>query len=171
MNNKGMTLTELMVSITMLSIAVVLMYGLMSNLQKKKNAVDIRADELIKIADIEKAFQKKVLSQSDYGRKKVYKCNSTTDLVNYNSSKLTVAYKTTGSCNKYELSINDNVILLKDLINTSRQWKWTMKKDCSFLDASKEEDNVSNTYNYVIKCYKNKAADYIKFPIYFSLVG
>ena len=52
MNNKGMTLTEIMVSITMLSIAVVLMYGLMSNLQKKKNAVDIRADELIKIESI-----------------------------------------------------------------------------------------------------------------------
>ena len=39
------------------------------------------------------------------------------------------------------------------------------------LKKGKYNNEESNTYNYVIKCYKNKAADYIKFPIYFSLVG
>ena len=43
MNNKGMTLTELLVSIVMLTIASVLMYGLMSNIQKKRKDVDVRA--------------------------------------------------------------------------------------------------------------------------------
>lgn len=169
MNNKGMTLTELLVSIVMLTVAIVLMYGLMSNLQKKKYEVELRADELIKIADIEKAFQTRVMKESNYGRNNVSKCSGTTNIVSYTNPTLTIKYKTTVSCNQYEVAIrNGNTIELKNLTNNDIL-KWTMKKSCSWVTTS--SNTTKNIYNYVISCTKDGVTDYIKFPMYFSSVS
>ncbi|MBQ9834570.1 MAG: prepilin-type N-terminal cleavage/methylation domain-containing protein [Bacilli bacterium] len=68
MNKKGMTLIELIVSIAMLSVALVFMYGLMTNLQRKKNDNDAYTDNIMKIVDIETKIQNVLMDDFEFGR-------------------------------------------------------------------------------------------------------
>ena len=168
-NNKGMTLTELLVSIVMLSVAMVLMYGLMSNLQKKRNDVDLRADDLIRIADIESKLQQYIMKPSDYGRASV------------NSVTITVASNTSASI------IIDSVIHSISITNSegssditysngSDTEKWTLKnKECKIENIEPCSNNscnpgVKRSYLQITCTAKSndEIKDYIKIPMYFS---
>ena len=177
LNNRGMTLTELLVSITMLSVALISMYGLMSNLQKKKNEVDVKADDLIKIADIEKAFQDIVMKPTGYGVGKIYHCGSGVQISKFdvNYKEINIKYnlnsESNSGCNLYTLSVNNKVIEIKDNNDSNKNRKWTLKKSCEFLSPSEDnEDNTNHIYYYVIKCTEGNIVDYLKFQMYFSNV-
>ena len=163
MNNKGMTLTELLVSIVMLTIASVLMYGLMSNIQKKRKDVDVRANDLIRILDIETRFQNEVMEPIDYGRDKVnftyYGCNS-------DSNPSIVYIKFNGIT--FTVNVSGSTISLKKDTTTTATWTLS-DSTCTILsDSCTKKDDTNHMYNIVVKCSGSKIDNYIKFPMYFK---
>ena len=154
LNNKGMTLTELLVSITMLSVAMILMYGLLSNVQKKKNEFTAKADILIPIADIEESFQDIVMGPCDYGRNKVTEVSVTGPT----SNKVTITYDS----NNYNVEIADGnkIKIYKGDNAANPDFAKTLEQSCSFKNLVAND----NKYVIIIKC----GEDYIKLPMYFK---
>ena len=180
-NKKGMTLTELLVSIVMLSVSLILMFGLMSNLQEKKRDVDSRSDDLVIISDIEQRLQENIMDRYniDFGRadisaiseKRPYSCDSgkstCVDIIITNS--------TGNHINKIKVlnkpDSHGNTIINYD--ESSTHLKWTIKgKKCEMSDDMSMVDNIY----LVITCYNgsnkndSSAVEYIKLPIFSPLV-
>ena len=169
-DNKGMTLTELLASITMLTIAMVMMYGLMANLQKKKSVVDANSENLIPIVQIEKSFQEIVMEPINYGRNNITEnVKFSADGETYSDSiyltdqtQVYIKYNTT---NKYKIEISENnKIIIQDMNNSDKKISQKLKKSCKF----KEGNIGNNPYNIIIKCEDGNSINYIKFPMYFK---
>ncbi len=157
LNNKGMTLTELLVSITMLSVAMVLMYSLMSDLRKRQKEVSYRTNDMIRVSDIEYKLQESIMKSSDYGRDAI---NSVK--IEKSSSTITI----TIDSKVHKINVRGNTISYD--LDSAPQAKW------SFEDKNCEIDNVNTSGKsavIAIKCaVKNNQNlyDYIKIPLYFA---
>ena len=173
-NNKGLTLIELLISIVMLTISIVLMYGLMSNLQKKRVEVDSRTKDIVKISDIEQTIQEYMMGPVDvnYGRQ-----NATIAIQESTSSKIII--KITTDSNIYEntitISSDKHIINYSQKIgsntNNDATTKWDMgQKECTIINYCEKIENYCTTNSkYIsIKCKDNNtnSYDYINIPIY-----
>jgi prepilin-type N-terminal cleavage/methylation domain-containing protein len=176
-DKKGMTLTELLASIVILTTAVILMYGLMSNIQKKKNDVNSRTSSMVIIADIEKSLQGDIMGipAINYG-KKTPKSVAIKNITDGKQIVIKASDDTTYTNNlTVKISNKDTIIEYNRTKGaTKKERKWVIKdKKCTMDDISKYRGDTSsylysNTWIYiVIKCVDNRTSEYeyIKVPI------
>ncbi len=160
----GMTIVELLVSITMLIVATGIMYGLMINLQKKKNEVDAKTSDLITIADIEKTFQDVVMGYCDYGREALSQMR--TGIAGANNNIITITLNG-GQIFRIGIDINNKKnIFLEDYTKRETIRQWSLKEECKIEHwkvVSTEGKPDDYTRLIVIKCGDN----YIKIPMIF----
>lgn len=162
MNKKGMTLMEVIISIAMLSVALVFMYGLMVNLQHKKNVSDAYADNLIKIADIETQIQKEFFDFISFGQvvfsEAEIKAKEDSLSISINKNTKTVGF-------------SPNEIIIKDG-NESIIKKWTLNNNASSISYFTAEEYKDKKLFYQYKIYfkdaEEKIIDFISIPIYFQ---
>ena len=165
MNNKGVTLMELLVSIAMLSAAMALMYSMMANLQNKKKNLDIRSADLLKIADMENNIEKAIMGPVDYGRDKL-SCLTITSGVN----SRTITMKKNDTTYNYTIKSTNNVIELSGSYN----YKWTLSngKKCSLQSNNYQSISDKKTgFMIIILCEdeNSRKTDYIKLPFLFGV--
>lgn len=170
MNKKGMTLMEVIISIAMLSVALVFMYGLMVNLQHKKNVSDAYADNLIKIADIETQIQKEFFDFISFGQvvfseaEIKAKEDSLSISINKNINK-------NGEVQTKTVGFSPNEIIIKDG-NESIIKKWTLNNNASSISYFTAEEYKDKKLFYQYKIYfkdaEEKIIDFISIPIYFQ---
>lgn len=163
LNNKGVTLIELLVSITMLGTVMILMYSLMTNIQDKKNNVDMKADDMIKIADLETELQKAIMKPLNYGRTPV-SCAS----IRGNNSSITISIKRNNSVTNHIISASNNVISYSG--NGTRKWTLKAGKSCSIAFTNNVLSSNKPVSNIKIECKdsNNKTVDYIRVPLLFK---
>ena len=157
-NNKGMTLTELLVSIVMLSVSMVLMYSLITNLQNRKNEVDLRTNDLVKIADIESNMQNFIMKPYNYGKKVI---NNVTVSINDKVATLNI------DSDAHSISIAENNIVYTSPSNDVTKWSLKDKK-CNKIESIAQND--SKCFYILITCEataNNNIKDYIKIPMCF----
>ena len=180
LNNKGMTLTELIVSIAMLSVALVLMYGLMSDLQKKKRDVDSRADDLVFISDIEQRMQDYIMKVENlnYGRGDIKTISESLNTTTKRATITVTKNDASSSSNSIEIykNTNNSTITLTHTSSggSTETTKWTLKdKTCDIADKAA----TSDTIYLVITCYNgatlgsSSAIEYIRVPLFSSRSG
>ena len=166
-NNRGVTLIELLVSIAMLGTVMILMYSLMTNIQNKKNNVDMKADDMIKIADMETKLQKAIMKPINYGRTPV-SCVS----ISGDNHRKTVTIKRDNNTVNHTISASSNVINYSG----NGTHKWTLKegKNCSISSyisyLSSAKLGIKPFANITIECEdnNNKTVDYIGVPMLFK---
>ncbi len=166
MNNKGVTLTELLVSVVMLSTAMILMYSLMSDIRLRKKEVDLRSNDIVKVGDVEHKLQQFIMEPINYGRDPVSSVRITTGT---NS----VVINIDGTI--HTINANDSVITYSQNKDTSKKGKWVFndKKCNSIVNA---EAGNARKYSYIIiTCtsdFNEDIKDSIRIPMYFqSLSG
>ena len=186
MNNKGMTLIELIITIAMLSVAMTFMYGLMTNLQRKKNDNDAYTDNLMKIVDIETGIQKSIMNDFDFGREEVTKVRVWNDLW-FNGNDTNDHSKVTGHYIRldvymdgvwYEKSIGINDKGRTVRVRYKKNNAWVDDKIWKF-DSEVQGININeNCHRYIdsLFCQINlylyddnkKVLDTINIPLYFK---
>lgn len=158
-NNKGMSMVELLVCMAMLSVTMVFMYELITNLQAKRNKIDAEADNMVLIADIESTIQKELFGTEDY---------------NFGRNKLNITTR----------DEDRNIIITKDRVDkviqiisknnietiTLEANNWKLKKGIKYkgIDEELYTDSLSGkTYKtYIIKFEDNSGnLQYIKIPM------
>lgn len=186
MNKKGMTLIELIISIAMLSGVLVFMYGLMVNLQKKKNDSDAYTDNFIKIAEIETEIQKSIMGYLNFGRDKLGKVRIWNDLwcsnndinnpknVNYHGVRIDMYDKNNTLINQMQVSLNPKTRVLRLRRIENNTWVdsklWTLDKAVAGYRIGENcQLYNSNLYCQIyISLYndEDKIIDAINMPIY-----
>lgn len=166
MNKKGMTLMEVIISVAMLSVALVFMYGLMVNLQHKKNVSDAYADNLIKIADIETQIQKEFFDFISFGQVVFSEVN-----IEEKNDSLSISINKNGEFQTKTVDFSPNEIIIKEK-NGSIIKKWTLNNNASSIENSIEKYTDGKKLFYQYKIYfkdaEEKIIDFISIPIYFQ---
>ena len=172
MNKKGMTLMEVIISIAMLSVALVFMYGLMVNLQHKKNVSDAYADNLIKIADIETQIQKEFFDFISFGQVVFSEANiEAKNDSNAKNESLSISINKNGKVQNKTVYFYPNEIIIKEK-NESIIKKWTLNNNAISIEKSIVEKIYGKKLFYQYKIYFKDAEeniiDFISIPIYFQ---
>lgn len=181
MNKKGMTLMELIISIAMLSVGLVFMYGLMVNLQNKKSKNDAHTDDLVKIAEIETEIQKSIMSFTDFGQDSV---NSVVICDSGNDSSydlVGIIITDNGKTQSKEIGwskVGTNSSIIIKNKNESGVWnverKWNLNESINNIDATIKcnndalEKEVMCQLNFYLKDVDNNIIDAINVPLYYK---
>lgn len=171
MNKKGMTLMELVVSIALLSVALVYVYGLMTELQRKKNKTDDYNDNLIKIAEIEVDVQQHLLDFISMGRTKADEItiDATSSMLSLNITRTSAGI--TSNKERRVTFLADEVVA-EELSGGS--WttlkRWSLSSRANSVDIKTKNHQESGYIIYDYKVYflddTDKVIDMINIPFY-----
>lgn len=141
LNNKGMTLMELIVSVALISIIMIFMYKLISDVRYEKKENDKITDNIIKISEIEVAIENIIDEKSP---NKVKLENGKVEFYNNSQKIATLSYNEVGV---FEIS---NIL-------TSEIKKWTLsdiKVNSSCVDYD-SDNKILNIKVYLISNENN----------------
>ena len=142
LNNKGMTLIELIVSVALISILMIFMYKLISDVKYEKKENDKITDNLIKISEIEVTVQEFLLSRD------IYRISVSNSSINFYSIL---------DSNLASLRFNDDGSLNFHIRTPSQTTKWTFSDlyDKSICYEAQEDYETINIKIYLKSNDKN----------------
>lgn len=153
-NNKGMTLMELLVSVALISIIMLFMYKLISDVRSEKKDNDKVTDNILKISEIEVESINEIISELIYEKGELNTVRLWNDVwYNKDNNYVTGHFvridiiKTDGVENNYSIAIKDNAnhnnpleIHIRKLIydETSGSDVWTTLKKWTLSEEIKD---------------------------------
>lgn len=156
-NKKGMTLLELLVSVVLISVIMLFMYKLISDVRNEKEENDRLTNNLVKISEIEAKLQEIIinynLNQVSNGSKYMV-FNIKRNTVSHNVATLSF-----GEGGSIELVIDSNLSGIK-----KETVKWSLE-DAEFESVCYEINENKDLANYKIYLSNNNL---IEIPIYFD---
>lgn len=163
-NNKGMTLVELIISVALISIIMLFMYKLILDVRKEKKEINSLTDNILKISDIEVKVFNKYMEHVNYDNvfeKAIVSNNS-------NSFTIILKEKDVSSQHIYNINIQDNKLSLSE--NSTLIEKWALTSDVKSITANKSCEYSNSHLNclleFVLNDEANKKIDTINFPLY-----
>lgn len=167
LNNRGMTLVEILLSITILSVVMVSMYKLISDVNYNKKKLETVANNIIKINEIESKVQEYIINY--YGDNSIQKitgnnAGTTAYFQDRNGNKL-VSFEVNSSGD------NSIIITVKNdgSSDSNEKESWTLD-GYSFAGVC-SKGNSKNIFNVIFKIKNNGSAvdDIIEIPYYHEL--
>ena len=165
LDNKGVTILELVISVAMLSISLIVMYGLITNLTNRKMDIDATAGSILKINEIEQTIQNNIM-----GYLSDNEIDVNIELKNYqasieiNNSPINIDINNDYDSNKSQI-----------VLDLEEDSTWSIKgKTCKVSELSNvmfaSSNNPTKAAGIVIECKgtDNRSVDYIKIPLYFK---
>lgn len=184
LNNKGMTLMELLVSVLLISVIMIFMYKLISDVRSSKRENDKIMDNIIKISEIEVDSVNEFTSELSYDKNEINIIRIWNDIWYIDSKKINAHYirfdliKNAGTSREYAIGIGKNDqkqfeihIRNKNTGTWKTIKKWTLSKEVKDIEV-KEKCNYKSKQlvcevDLNLLSDNNKIIYTISYPLYF----
>ncbi len=173
LNNKGMTVMELLVSVALISVIMIFMYRLIADVRAEKNENDKITDNIIKISEIEVETINEITSQLSYEKNEIKNIDITKEKNDTGEEILITIKKQTGeefiykigytksSEDIFKIYLKNNSLLLK---------QWSLSQNIDEIEINKKDlyqnKQLVCQFDLLLKS-NNKTINNISLPLYF----